>query len=262
MILYIRSTQGNLAPTKVAVFPVISKRGTFDIVFPTLQQTPKGGDIYKLHANSNSHHNQLNNIEVGDEVAFKGGHVHVKPFRRIFSNTLSTLSAKLPAVNTIVPIQSISLVMSGLGVTIALPMLQAIANYDPLSLSPLLGNYGHRHTSNGISTDTDKQGPSPRVQANTLWINQSPEDFILDYEIINMHKKGNNNENMNLNSMLLDGIDNISSDSKRKIHSQFGPYKEGQVAVICGPYSVVSKFRYIFDELGYPGNSVAYVTTS
>lgn len=258
MILYIRSTQGNLAPTKVAVFPVISKRGTFDIVFPTSQQTTKGGDLYKPHANSNSHYNQLNNIEVGDEIAFKGGHVHVKPFRRIFSNTLSTLSAKLPAVNTIVPIQSISLVMSGLGVTIALPMLQAIADNDPLSLSPLLGNYGR--ASYGISTDTDKQSPSPRVQANTLWINESPEDFILDSEIINMHKKGN--ENMNLNSMLLDGIDNISSDSKRKIHSQFGPYKEGQVAVICGPYSVVSKFRYIFDELGYPGNSVAYVTTS
>lgn len=187
-----------------------------DSFFPITPSTTKGHfDIITMKPFGDSLSERfsrvLETMSVGDELAFKSG-----KYRLNYQGDDD-------------PIKSVTMIVSGLGVTPALQMLRGVLP-------------GQESTVDDVEM---------------LWINEERSDFLcakviesLEYRYI---------EKLTITRLVQ--FDLFGNDISKidRVRDEVSSYEEGRLGVICGPDYVVSRARGLLQELGFPAENILTV---
>ena len=157
----------------------------------------------------------LDELALGDELAFKGG------------------SYRLNYEGKDDPIQSMTVIASGLGIASSLQIIPGALG-DP---------------------DTTVE------DIELLWVNNDQLDFICEKDISSFERKYNPKlfvSKVSEPGLFEDGVDFTTHD---KILGSLSAYSVGRIAVICGPKSVTEKFSRFLGDVGYPNDNILCIET-
>lgn len=190
---------------KETFFPITtaSTRGYFDIVLRRGTLGDAAGDRFARC---------LDSLALGEELAIKSGR-----YRMNYQGEDD-------------PIQSVSMVASGLGITPSLQMLR--------SLLP---------------------GRDSAIEEIELaWVNEDKADFICSKEVESFEYRYI--DKFYVSRIVQGDLYGFDVSKNTKVRKALSPYEPGRLGVICGPDYVVSRIRALFEEMGYPSENILSVS--
>ena len=157
----------------------------------------------------------MGDLSIGDELAFKGG-----PYRLNYEGKDD-------------PIQSMTVIASGLGVASSLQIIPGV-----------LGD------------------PETTVEdIELLWVNNDQSDFICEKDVTSFERMYS--PKLFVSKVSEPGLfeDDVDFTTHDKILGSLSAYSTGRIAVICGPNAVTEKFSRFLRDVGYPNDNILCIET-
>jgi ferredoxin-NADP reductase len=194
-------------PLKEAFFPISppNARGYFDIILRRVSESSSSSDKFAK---------TLDTMALGDELAFKAG-----KYRLNYSGEDS-------------PIDGMTMIACGLGITPALQMLRGILP-------------GKESTVEDVEL---------------VWVNEDKADFLCVKDIENMEFRYM--DKLALTYVLQTDLYGKDITENERVSNAMSPYEYGRIAVVCGPDYIVTRVRDYFQDLGYPPENMLSVVIS
>lgn len=181
----------------------------------------------------------LQELQMGDEVAFRGGkHRLNKPRTRSSADD---------------GISHLSMVAAGSGIAPTLQLLRGALDKEGIGEKSSLGDKPSSGWNDLLHTASVKN-------LELLWLNERPDEFLCGDEIVNLEYRHGNR--FGVHRVIEPDLFSPELTKNSKFRNLISPYRPKSVAIICAPEHLVEQFRFLYREMGYPIESIISVVTS